>query len=74
MIEKTVIFDTQVEADTQVALDLAKYLENHNDVGYVCSKWDTPRQRIDGKWDYLACEDQDYTGFTLEDFDLSNYA
>lgn len=37
------------------------------------TRWDTPRQRIDGLWGVLCHPDYDYTGMTVVPFDKANY-
>ena len=85
---KEVVFDTESEAEAQQALDYALYIENVRDrcgcndpewVGPHCgyceqtTAWSTPRERLDGRWAYQICKDQDYTGMTVEDYKGENY-
>jgi len=71
-----VVFDTEAEAEAQQALDLQAHFATHPGAEYQAqtTRWATPRQRLDGKWAYTVCPDQDYTGMTVEDYDSSNYA
>ena len=71
-----VVFDTEAEAEEQQALDFIEWMKTHNDnpaytAQTVC--WAVPVQRLDGKWTYPCCCEQDYAGKTIEDYDESNY-
>jgi hypothetical protein len=71
-----VVFDTEAEAEAQQAIDLVAHLAVHNDnPDYTAqtTRWATPDQRLDGKWAYPVCDNQDYTGFTVELYDPANY-
>jgi hypothetical protein len=70
-----VVFNTEAEAETQQALDLACYLEHHNTEPYKSqtTRWDVPKERLDGKWAYNCCPMQDYSGMIVEPYDESNY-
>lgn len=71
-----VVFDTEAEAEAQQAIDLVCHLAHHTDPEYTAqtTRWAVPRQRLDGKWAYPICTHQDYTGFTVEEYDPANYA
>ena len=70
-----VVFNTELEAETQQALDLQDHLAVHSDNPYASqtTRWATPKQRLDGKWAYPCCEHSDYTGLTVEAYDPANY-
>lgn len=74
-MSKVVVFDTFAEAEAQQALDYEVYIASIEDGEYKAqtTEWAAPIERIDGKWDYPVCPNQDYTGLTLEDFDANNY-
>jgi len=72
----TVLFDTQAEADAQLALDLAHYKS-----GCACpyhrekvTAWAVARERLDGKWAYEVCPGVDYGSQTIVAFDEADYA
>lgn len=70
-----VVFNTEAEAEAQQALDLVEHFKFHTCQIYQSktNRWAVPRQRLDGRWAYPCCEHQDYTGFTVEPCDPSNY-
>jgi hypothetical protein len=71
-----VVFDTEAEAEAQQAIDLQIHFTTNTCPIYQSqtSRWDTPRQRIDGKWAYYTHPLQDYTGMTVEAYNPENYA
>jgi len=73
---QVVIFDTYGEADTQQALDLVEHFKTHNDPKYMLqtAKWATPRERLDGRWDYTVCPAQNYSDFIVQDYNSEDYA
>lgn len=76
MAHDVVIFNTQLEAETQQGLDLAAHLLAHTGAAYQAgtTRWDTPKLRLDGKWDYRTCDHQDYTGMTTQAHNNDDYA
>jgi len=70
-----VVFNTEAEAETRQVADLICHLEYYNDPVYVShtTRWDTPLQRNDGKWTIACCEEFDYTGETIDTFDIADY-
>lgn len=75
-MSQVVIFDTEAEAEAQQVLDLEKHFETHSDnLDYIAQtlRWAEPKERLDGKWDYTICEHQDYTGFTLQEYNNEDY-
>jgi hypothetical protein len=69
------VFNTEAEAETNQVAALASHKAVHNDEPYATqtTKWDIPRNRLDGKWAVDTCEHFDYTGYTVEDYNVSNY-
>ena len=72
---QVVIFDTEEQAEAQQALDLVEHFKTHNNPDYMngTTRWATPRERLDGRWDYQICDHQDYTGMTVEEYSRDNY-
>ena len=71
-----VIFDTEEAAETQQALDLVEHFKTHNNPDYMdgTTRWATPRERLDGRWAYQICDQQDYTGLIVQDYNIEDYA
>lgn len=71
----TVVFDTELEAETRQAQDLACHLAMHNNPSYTekTTRWAYPVQRLDGKWAYPCCPCADYTDCTVEPYDSADY-
>ena len=71
------MFDTMGEYEAQQALDLACHFITHTDVEYQAGtvRWagEVPPERIDGKFDYKICPNQDYTGMTVQDYNEADY-
>jgi len=79
MATQEVVFNTQAEAEAQQDLDHicnvnCKKMEDYNaDWEAITTRWAVPVERLDGKWAYSICPDQDYAGMTVEEKDPANY-
>ena len=73
---QVVVFNTYEEADVQQALDLVEHFKTHNDPIYISqtSRWATPKERLDGRWDYIVRSHIDYSGFVVQDYNIEDYA
>ena len=68
-----VVFNTLAEANTLQSRDYLLFIGNTNVQSRVTTAWAKPCQRIDGKWAYPCLDGADYTGYTIEEYNDSNY-
>lgn len=75
MIHHVVVFNSKEEADALQERDYQLYLLTiENELARnMTTAWDIPRQRIDGKWTYFIYPNGDYTGYTIEEYNINNY-
>lgn len=71
MTNYVVVFDTKEQADILQNRDYLQAKSDMNDP--TMEAWDTPRERLDGKWTYFIYPPADYTGYTIEEYDVNNY-
>jgi hypothetical protein len=67
-----VVFNTLEQANTKQEADYNVFCNGVTE-GKTTTAWAIPRQKIDGKWAYPIYEPSDYTGYTLEEYDETNY-
>ena len=70
-----VVHLTEAESEAQQAADLVVHLASHSDPAYVAgtTRWDNPKERLDGKWTTVVHPEVDYTGKTVVTYDASDY-
>lgn len=75
MDKLVVVFSTKEEADVLQERDYQHFISLSNDINYerTTTAWATPRQRTDGKWAYPCLDGADYTGYTVELYNETNY-
>lgn len=75
MINPVVVFDTKEEADTLQERDFLLYLDTIEDpdIKLQTTSWDTPIRRLDGKFTYFIYPPADYTGYTIVEYNETDY-
>jgi len=71
-----VIHDTEAESEAQQAADLVNHLAVHDgnaEYTATTTRWDTPKEMLDGKWSTQCCACSDYTGLTTKEYDPADY-
>jgi len=71
-----VMFDTLQEAETRQEEDYDTFTAGITNQKYldVTTKWAEPRERIDGKFDYVTCSKCDYGGLATQEYNEDNYS